>query len=61
MRTETNPTAQAFPELDDPVTRQRFEESLRRWEERGKPVMDAVRSSEELSPKDLAIRINTRD
>ena len=61
MGTKTRSTTQAPPDLHDPVIRQRFEESLRRWEKKGKPVTEAVRSSERLSPKDLAIRINTRD
>jgi len=46
--------------LDDPEVRRRFEESLRRLQKQTKPLIDAVRSSERLSQRDLAIRINTR-
>ena len=46
--------------LEDPEVHQRFEESRRRLQEQTKPLIDAVRASERLSQKDLAIRINTR-
>jgi hypothetical protein len=50
----------ATPSLKDPQVRKRFEESLKRWRKRGKPVTAAVRSSERLTPQDFAIRINAR-
>lgn len=50
----------ATPSLKDPQVKARLQESVKRWQQRGKPVTDAVRSSERLTQQDFAIRINAR-
>ena len=46
--------------LANPKFRARFEEELRFWEEKVRPLKEAARSSERLSERDFAIRINAR-
>jgi hypothetical protein len=46
--------------LTDPIVRQRLEQAMGRWEEKTKPVVDAIRASEQLNEKDFAIRINAK-
>ncbi len=43
--------------LDDPATRQRYEDARKRWEESGRPISEAVRESETLTEQDLALRV----
>jgi anaerobic glycerol-3-phosphate dehydrogenase len=59
---EGNPTLPPLlkaARLEDPELRRRFEENLRIWEEKGRPVIEAAQASERLTERDLAIRINT--
>jgi hypothetical protein len=46
--------------LANPKFRARFEKELRFWEEKVRPLKEAARSSERLSERDFAIRINAR-
>lgn len=55
--TPTSPSKAA--RLDDPDLRLKFEENLRIWEDKGRPVIEAAQASERLTERDLAIRINT--
>lgn len=47
-------------ELRDPATKKRVEKAMARWEKKTRSLIDAVRSSENLTERDFAIRINTR-
>lgn len=38
-----------------------FEKALRKWKAKVRPLIEAARSSEQLSEDDLAIRINARE
>jgi len=46
--------------LADPNFRARFEKEMRRWEGKVSPLKEAARSSERLTERDFAIRINAR-
>lgn len=46
--------------LADPKIQKRLSRALAKWENRTKPLVEAVRSAEHLSEKDFAIRINTK-
>jgi hypothetical protein len=46
--------------LADPKAQERLMKALASWESRTKPLVEAVRSSEHLTEKDFAIRINTK-
>ena len=46
--------------ISDPKFRVRFEKAKRVWENRLRSLAEGARSSERLSERDLAIRINTR-
>jgi hypothetical protein len=46
--------------LADPKVQQRLNRALAKWENRTRHLVEAVRSSEHLSEKDFAIRINTK-
>jgi hypothetical protein len=46
--------------LADPKVRARLDKALRHWERKTRVLVKAVRSSEQLNEKDLAIRINTK-
>ncbi len=37
-----------------------LEKAIRRWKDRVRPLMEAARSSEQLTEDDLAVRINAR-
>ena len=50
----------AAERLADPKAQERLNRALARWESRTKPLVEAVRSSEHLTEKDFAIRINTK-
>ncbi|MBL8227252.1 MAG: hypothetical protein JNL98_02190 [Bryobacterales bacterium] len=50
----------ATERLSDPKAQERLTRALARWESRTKPLVEAVRSSEHLTQKDFAIRINTK-
>ena len=50
----------ATERLADPKVQERLNRALARWESRTKPLVEAVRSSEHLTEKDFAIRINTK-
>jgi hypothetical protein len=52
--------AAATERLADPKVQERLNRALARWESRTKPLVEAVRSSEHLTEKDFAIRINTK-
>ena len=41
--------------------RRRYEESLRKWEKMTRDQREAIRTSEQLSEADLAVRINALD
>jgi hypothetical protein len=45
-------------DLDDPEARKRFDEEVRRSDERLKPLTDALDESERLTEKDFALVIN---
>jgi len=47
-------------QLKDPATKKRIEKAMARWEKKTRPLIEAVRSSETLTERDFAIRINTR-
>jgi hypothetical protein len=47
-------------QLADPKLQKRLNRALAKWENRTRHLVDAVRSSEHLSEKDFAIRINTK-
>ncbi|MCU1303461.1 MAG: hypothetical protein JWQ87_3745 [Candidatus Sulfotelmatobacter sp.] len=44
----------------DPTFRARFEKEMRHWEGKVRPLKEAARSSERLTERDFAIRINAR-
>jgi hypothetical protein len=44
----------------DPTFRARFEKELLRWQKKVRPLKEAARSSERLSERDFAVRINAR-
>lgn len=44
----------------DPEFRLRFEEAREEWRERVRPLIEGARASEQVSERDLAIRINAR-
>jgi len=50
----------AAERLADPKAQERLNRAIARWESRTKPLVEAVRSSEHLTEKDFAIRINTK-
>jgi len=47
-------------QLADPATKKRIEKAMARWEKKTRPLIEAVRSSETLTERDFAVRINTR-
>ncbi len=53
-------TGAAAKRLADPKAQERLNRALTQWEIRTKPLVEAVRSSEHLTEKDFAIRINTK-
>ncbi len=52
--------AAAAVEQADRKVQERLNRALTRWESRTKPLVEAVRSSEHLTERDFAIRINTK-
>jgi hypothetical protein len=46
--------------LANPKFRARFEREMRHWEGKVRPLKEAARSSERLTERDFAIRINAR-
>ncbi len=44
-----------------PEERQRYEAAAQKWEKVIRPLENAVVASEQITQKDLAIQINTRD
>ena len=50
----------ATERLADPKAQERLNRALARWKSRTRPLVEAVRSSEHLTEKDFAIRINTK-
>jgi hypothetical protein len=46
--------------LDTPEKRRIFEESQAAWDEAAKPMVEAIKRSEQITGEDLSIRINTK-
>jgi hypothetical protein len=46
--------------FSDPEFRARFEKARRKWQRKLRPLAEAARSSEQLTERDFAIRINAR-
>jgi hypothetical protein len=47
-------------QLAHPATKKRVEKAMTRWEKKTRSLIEAVRSSETLTERDFAVRINTR-
>jgi len=47
-------------QLTQPATMKRVEKAMARWKKKTRPLVEAVRSSENLTERDFAVRINTR-
>lgn len=47
-------------DLKDPIARARYERILKRVQKKLKPIVDAVRDSQRITAKDLAVTVNCK-
>ncbi len=58
-RTYTDPQ-EALARFERPGVQREFRKAMDGWARKTKPLVDAVRSAEQLDENDFAIRINTK-